>query len=231
MDMTQSIVPKSDQLNADDLMTGPITVTISKVSAGSAEQPVDVHLVEFPGRAFRPSKSMRRVMVAAWGPETDVYAGHRMTLYRDPTIRFGRDEVGGIRISHLSHIDKTLKIALTVTRGKREAFTVEPLSESAPKLVAPSPESEPDDLWPDTQITTTEADLVRSRADLGARRESVITEKQLGLIGALMKQLGMDKESAIAFVKSKIGREVASSSELSSFEASKVITALKEGKE
>ena len=127
MDMTESIVPKSDQLNADDLMTGPRTVTIEKVSAGSAEQPVDVHLVEFPGRAFRPSKSMRRVMVAAWGADTAAYTGHRMTLYRDPTIRFGRDEVGGIRISHMSHIGKSLKLALTVSRGKKELFTVEPI--------------------------------------------------------------------------------------------------------
>lgn len=229
MDMTNSIIPRSDQINADDLMTGPITVTISKVSAGSAEQPVDVHLVEFPGRAFRPSKSMRRVMVAAWGAETNVYAGHRMTLYRDPTIRFGRDEVGGIRISHLSHIDKTLKLALTVTRGKREAFTVEPLRGDAPKSVALSSESVPDDLWPKTHIATTEQDLKDAGADLGARRESVITEKQLNLIGALMKQIGMnDKETALSFVKVTIGREVASSGELSSFEASKVITALKE---
>ena len=126
MDMTASIAPKSDQLNADDLITGPVTVTISKVSAGSSEQPVDVHLVEFAGRAFRPSKSMRRVMVAAWGADTSAYTGRTMVLYRDPAIRFGKDEVGGIRISHLSHIDKNLKLALTVSRGKREAFIVEP---------------------------------------------------------------------------------------------------------
>ena len=130
MDMTQSIVPKSDQLNADDLMTGARTFTVKSVSAGSAEQPIDIHLIETPGRAFRPSKSMRRVMVAAWGPETDVYTGRKMTLYRDPRIRFGKDEVGGIRISHMSHIDKELKIALTVTRGKREAFEVQPLREA-----------------------------------------------------------------------------------------------------
>jgi hypothetical protein len=35
--------------------------------------------------------------------------------------------VGGIKISHLSHLDKRLEIALTVTRGKRATFTVDPL--------------------------------------------------------------------------------------------------------
>jgi len=132
MDLTQSIAPKSDQLNADDLISGPVTVTIQEVAKGSPEQPVDVHLVEFPGRAYRPSKSMRRVMVSAWGAEASTYAGHRLTLFRNPEITFGRDKVGGIEISHLSHIDKPLTVALTATRGKRKNFTVTPLAAPAP---------------------------------------------------------------------------------------------------
>ena len=100
MDLTESIAPKSDQLNADDLMAGPVTVTIAEVAKGTPEQPVDVRLVEFPGRAYRPSKSMRRVMVSAWGAEASTYAGHRITLFRNPEITFGRDKVGGIEISH-----------------------------------------------------------------------------------------------------------------------------------
>jgi len=127
MDLTESIAPKSDQLNADDLMAGPVTVTIAEVAKGTPEQPVDVRLVEFPGRAYRPSKSMRRVMVSAWGAEASTYAGHRITLFRNPEITFGRDKVGGIEISHLSHIDKPLTVALTATRGKRKNFTVQPL--------------------------------------------------------------------------------------------------------
>lgn len=127
MDMTTSIVPKSDQLNADDLMAGSVTVTIADVKQGSAEQPVDVVLVEYPGRAYRPSKSMRRVMVNAWGPDTTVYKGRGLTLYRNPDIKFGGEKVGGIEISHLSDIDGPKTIALTRTRGKRTGFTVEPL--------------------------------------------------------------------------------------------------------
>ena len=126
--MTESIAPKSDQLNADDLMAGPVTVTISEVKRGSAEQPVDVVLVEYPGRAYRPSKSMRRVMVTAWGKEAGAYAGHQLTLFRNAKITFGRDEVGGIEIAALSHIDKPLTVALTATRGKRKNFTVKVLA-------------------------------------------------------------------------------------------------------
>jgi hypothetical protein len=133
MDLTESIAPKSDQLNADDLMSGPRTVTIKDVRAGNADQPVDVVTVEFgDGRPFKPSKSMRRVMVACWGAQSSEYVGHRMTLFRDPTVKWGGIEIGGIRISHMSHIDATLTIALTTTRGKRSPYIVKPLVEQQP---------------------------------------------------------------------------------------------------
>ncbi|GAB3125800.1 hypothetical protein [Glaciibacter psychrotolerans] len=133
MNLTESIAPKSDQLNADDLMTGPRTVTIVEVRSGSAEQPVNVVTEEFgPGRPYKPSKSMRRVMVSAWGADGSKHVGHQLTLFRNPTIRFGKDEVGGIQISHMSHIDGPLKVSLTVTRGKRAPFTVQPLTPPRP---------------------------------------------------------------------------------------------------
>lgn len=232
MDMTASIIPKSDQLNADDLMTGPITVTIDKVSAGSAEQPVDVFLVEFPGRAFRPSKSMRRVMVAAWGANTAAYTGQRMTLYREPTIKFGRDEVGGIRISHLSGIDKPLKIALTVSRGKREPFIVAPLqgkgADREKSFAANSADraSESVDTSADT-TPPTRTELHAQNADFGTGVGQPITEKQIGMMGSLLKKVRMDdREIAIAFVSNVIGRPIESSTDLTAHEASNVITAL-----
>lgn len=127
-DMTESIIPRSDQLNADDLMTGPRTVTVADVKHGSSEQPVDIVTAEFgPERPYKPSKSMRRVLVAAWGKDAAAYVGRRITIYRDPEVKFGADKVGGIRISHLSHINTRLSLALTVTRGRRAPFVVEPL--------------------------------------------------------------------------------------------------------
>ncbi|WP_283612378.1 hypothetical protein [Mycolicibacterium poriferae] len=127
MDITETCAPRSDQLNAEDLLTGPRTFTVEKVTRGSAEQPVEIHLVEFPGRPFKPSKTVRRILVAAWGPEASNYAGRRMTLYRDPDVKFGGMDVGGIRVSHLSHIDRTMKLALAETRAKRKVYIIEPL--------------------------------------------------------------------------------------------------------
>lgn len=136
MDITETTAPRSDQQNFDDYVSGPKTVQISEVTAGSAEQPVDIHLVEFPGRPFKPSKTVRRILVAAWGPEASNYVGRRMTLYGDPTIKFGGATVGGIRVSHLSHIDKPLTISLTETRGKRKPHRIEPLPDAPTKPAA-----------------------------------------------------------------------------------------------
>lgn len=128
MDISSSTTPRSDQQNFDDYVAGPKTLTIAEVRQGSAEQPVEIHLVEFPGRPYKPSKSMRRVLVAAWGAEASAYTGRKIRLYGDPEVTFGRDKVGGIKIAALSHIDKPLSIALTVTRGKRAPFTVQPIT-------------------------------------------------------------------------------------------------------
>lgn len=134
MDLTQSIAPRSDQVNADDLIAGPITYTVREVIAGKAESPFDFLLVE-TDRAYRPSKTMRRVIVNAWGADAANYAGRRLTLYREPSIMFGGQRVGGIRISHMSHIDGPREVLAQVTRGKREKFTVAPL----PDAPAPAP--------------------------------------------------------------------------------------------
>lgn len=137
MDLSSTIAPKSDQLNADDLIAGPRTFTVEKVTRGNAEQPVNIDLAESPGRPWKPSKSMRRVLVAAWGPDGDQYAGGYVTLYRNPDIKFGGDVVGGIEISHMTGIPKPLKLALTVARGKKRAHTVQPLTAPEPTFTVP----------------------------------------------------------------------------------------------
>jgi hypothetical protein len=137
MDLTDTIIPKSDQLNSEDLIAGPRTFTITDVRGGSDEQPVNIHLAENPGRPFRPSKTVRRILVAAWGKDGDAYIGRRLTLYRDPAVKWAGQEIGGIRVSHLSHIAKPMKLALAVTKGKRENYTVQPL-DSAPVAEQPT---------------------------------------------------------------------------------------------
>lgn len=129
VDMTQFVIPKSDQLNADDLIGGPRTITVTAVKAneGSAEQPVSIFFDGDNGKPYKPCKSMRRVMVHVWGADAKNYIGRSMTLYCDPNVQFGGMKVGGIRISHMSHMEKAQTMALTATKSKRAPFTVQPL--------------------------------------------------------------------------------------------------------
>ena len=122
--------PRSDQWNADDFIGGPKTFTIGGVKTGAAEQKYDIELVEGQGRSWRPPPTVLRLLVAAWGDDATTWPGRIVRLYRDPSIRFGRDEVGGIRVSHMSDLpdNKPLTVNLTVTRGKRAPLTVQPLS-------------------------------------------------------------------------------------------------------
>lgn len=130
MDITDTLAPKSDQLDAVDLVGGPQTFTITGVKAGSsAEQPVEVKLAEF-SRVWRPGKSMRRVLAAAWTPHASEWTGRRVTLFCDPDVRFGGIEVGGIRISHMSHLDGPKKVPLLVSKGKSAMFVVQPLGDA-----------------------------------------------------------------------------------------------------
>jgi hypothetical protein len=127
-DLRPTIVPKSDQLNAEQLLGGPMTVTVTKVGIGSGEeQPVIVHYEGEDGRPFKPCKTMRKVLIHAWGPDGRQWAGRSMTLYNDPAVKFGGEDVGGIRISHMTDIKNDIKVSLTSTRGKKAKYEIKRL--------------------------------------------------------------------------------------------------------
>ena len=163
MDITESLAANSAQQNYDEYLAGPKTVTVAEVTQGTAEQPVNVELVEFPGKPFKPAKSVRRVLAAAWGTDASKWTGRRLTIYGDPSVRYGGKEVGGLRVSHVSHIDKPITVALTVTRGKRAPFTVQPLPDAPP--VPPIPD--------DVQTLAQYQDYYRHRAQNGAAPEEL----------------------------------------------------------
>lgn len=126
-DLSFTIKPKSDQLNADDLIAGPITVTVQDVVVyESPDQPVSV-VIGNGYQPYKPCKSMRRLMIAVWGKHDSDWIGQSMTLFNDPSVTWAGAAVGGIRISHMTGLTKPFSVALTATRGKRKPYTVEPL--------------------------------------------------------------------------------------------------------
>ena len=132
--LRETITPNSNQLNADDLIGTTRTVTVTKVTAASGDQPVSVYFDGDNGKPYKPCKSMRRVLIFAWGDDGRDWVGRSMTLFSDPTVKFGGVMVGGIRISHLTNISGQLNMSLTTTRAKRAPFVVSEL-----KLASPAP--------------------------------------------------------------------------------------------
>lgn len=139
-DMAAVIVPKSDQINADDLIGGDLTIRITAVIVSPGqEQPVSMKFEGSP-KVYRPCKSMARVMVAAWGPDSSAYVGRSLQLYRDPSVKWGGMDVGGIRIRKMSHMpdDRPMTMALTATKGSRKPYTVQPLAIETKKPADPA---------------------------------------------------------------------------------------------
>lgn len=142
-DMSSVIIPKSDQMNADDLLVGPRTIKIRDVTIRpGTEQPVSIFYEGDNGKPWKPCKSMARVLVHAWGPDAHAYIGRSASLYCDPKVKWGGMLVGGVRISHLTHIDREMVMALTETKGRKAPFIVKPMP--AAKVEKPiAPEQRP----------------------------------------------------------------------------------------
>jgi hypothetical protein len=123
-DMTETILAKSDQINASDLVTGPLIVTITHVTIGTVEQPRNFHLAEFPDRVYRPSKGMRAVIVKGWGKDSKQYAGRRLKLFRNPKVKWAGKEQGGIEIESMSDIDADFSIPVRTGRNESKMHKV-----------------------------------------------------------------------------------------------------------
>jgi hypothetical protein len=140
VDIRAAAAPRSNQLNAEDLIGTTKTITVTEVKANSAEQPIAVHYESDGGKPFLPCKTNLRVLISAWGDRGADWAGKSMTLYADPDVQFGGVKVGGIRISHVSHIDNAMVLNLSTSRGKRKPVKIEPLR-------VPETKPYPDDLF------------------------------------------------------------------------------------
>ncbi len=128
-DLTETVIAKSDQLNADDLVGGPITINVRDVTVKKGDdQPCSIFYDGDNGKPYKPSKGMRRLLMMAWKTDdSQTFIGRSMTLWRNPDVLWAGKPEGGIRISHLSHIDAPAQFAVTVRRGIRERVNVEPL--------------------------------------------------------------------------------------------------------
>jgi hypothetical protein len=191
--MRQFIAPKSDQINADDLIGGPRTITVTRVNAneGNGEQPINIYFDGDNGKPFRPCKSMRRLLATVWGVQASAYVGQSMTIYRDPKVQWGGLEVGGIRISHMTGLDAPKVVVLTESKTKRKPVTIQPLKVEAlaPKqdraaklaetLIDRIRTEDLDAVKADPKVIEQRAWLAKNRPELSAQVDAAITEATL----------------------------------------------------
>lgn len=179
-DVTPFLTAKSDQLNADDLVGGPITVrVISARITGGTEQPVTVE-IDGGHRPWKPCKTTMRVLAALWGSAPSAWVGRTIRLYRDPTVKYGGVEVGGIRISGMSHIDGPKKITLAASKKSKVEHRIDVLRSEQPK-----PRTAPQD---------------------GAPPPSV--DDYLTSIRQAVREAGGTMTDLVEFVSQKVGQQV-----------------------
>lgn len=129
-DISSALIAKSDQLNADDLIGGPIIIEITKVTnlGKGKDQPIIINYVGDAGHPYKPCKGMGRVMSLIWETtEGTKWLGRKVQIFRNPEVIFAGEKLGGIQISHMSHITEPKTVMITKTRGHKVQFTVQPL--------------------------------------------------------------------------------------------------------
>lgn len=140
---------KSDRIIGDDLMAGPRTfriVRVEELSGTGDDKAIAIHLEGNDGKPFRPCKGMLRLLVALWGKYTSEWIGRDIVLFRDPDVRFGAEETGGVRIAAMSHIDARKTVPVRVSRGRAKKYNVDPIKSAS---AAKNQDAPPADEWTD----------------------------------------------------------------------------------
>jgi hypothetical protein len=130
---------KTDQLNADDLIQ-PITVKITDANNGNGEQLLALS-ISGGHKPYKPCHTMIKLLSFAWGnDDPNTWVGKSLRLYCDQEVINRGEVVGGIRVSHVSHIDGPKTRKLNEKRGQRKAWTVFPIDTEPPQ---PKPDIPP----------------------------------------------------------------------------------------
>jgi len=129
-DLSDTIIAKSDQLNAEDLITGDRVLKVTNVVRYShnGEQSFYLNYDGDDGRPYKPCLTMRRMIQALWGKDGRSYINGLIQVYLDPDVDYGKQKgCGGIRINGVSGIDSPKDVTLTVRRGIKKTYRVNQL--------------------------------------------------------------------------------------------------------
>ncbi|GAW36981.1 hypothetical protein RA2_04056 [Roseovarius sp. A-2] len=129
IDITKTMVGKTDQLNAYDLLSGPRTIRIRdvKLDEKNPQQPLWLYFDGDDGKPWKPALTVRRILGLVWGLDASKWIGLHCTIWCDPKVRFGGADVGGIRVLEMEGLTQPRTLNLATARNARGNFTVKPL--------------------------------------------------------------------------------------------------------
>ena len=125
LDVSSTILSKSDQLNASDLIGNEMILTVSGVHlVSSPDQPMVINYIDDDGRPYKPCKSMRRVLVGLWGKDASQWIGRSVGVYNEPSVKWAGKEEGGVRIKSMSHIEKNKSVTTSESKHKKTTYLI-----------------------------------------------------------------------------------------------------------
>lgn len=118
---------KGEHLAAADF-TRPITlrikrITQKKIAEGKGKkEKLTIYLEKLNGqpvdRGWLPAKTACACLGGMFGREAKGWKGKRVTLYRDPDVRFGTDVTGGIRVLGSPDIEGDMPVRVVFVKSK-----------------------------------------------------------------------------------------------------------------
>lgn len=115
-------------MSAPDMPTEGRTLTIAGAAVEAVEDPKtkqvrDRLLVYFNERVkpWLPCRTTAGCLAAMWGDRTSGWAGRRVTLYQDPTVKVGAKVVGGIRVLGSPELDAPREVVVNLGARKPPA--------------------------------------------------------------------------------------------------------------
>ena len=172
IDVSKAIQPRSDQQNADSLLSGPRTIRIRDIAFNpEAElQPLWIYFDGDENKPWKPCRTATRCLVSIWGKDAKKWIGLSCTIYCDADVTFSGVKTGGIRVSHMEGLDAPRTLMLTKTRGKKGATVIKPL------VVQKDKQKEKSAAQPEPYVPTIDKDALFS----DARENAALGRKDFG---------------------------------------------------
>lgn len=135
--MTKLIhVSGSDHITQELVSDGPQTFTVTgvtEVTMDGEKQRHAVTLAETAGKTWVPAFTVLKALAQVWSMEKENWVGQKLTLYRDPSVKIGRETVGGIRVSHVTGITEPRTVNVKGALNRTVTYKFSPLQAEKPR--------------------------------------------------------------------------------------------------